>query len=38
VAVSTLVSVWFFKEKINSKNILGLALSLTAIALIAIKF
>jgi drug/metabolite transporter (DMT)-like permease len=38
VAVSTLVSVWFFKEKLNSKNILGLALSLTAIALIAIKF
>ncbi len=38
VAVSTLVSVWFFKEKLNSKNILGLVLSLTAIALIAIKF
>ena len=38
VAVSTMVSVWFFKEKLNSKNIIGLLLSLTAIALIAIKF
>ena len=38
VALSTLVSVWFFKEKLNAKKIIGLALSLTAIALIAIKF
>jgi uncharacterized membrane protein len=38
VAVSTLVSVSFFKEKLNSKNIIGLILSLSAIALIAIKF
>jgi uncharacterized membrane protein len=38
VAVSTLVSVLFFKEKLNTKNIIGLVLSLVAIALISIKF
>ncbi|MFA9213572.1 MAG: EamA/RhaT family transporter [Candidatus Methylacidiphilales bacterium] len=38
VAASTLVSVLFFKEKLNTKNIIGLALSLMAIALISIQF
>jgi drug/metabolite transporter (DMT)-like permease len=38
VAASTLVSVLFFKEKLNTKNIIGLALSLIAIALISIQF
>jgi drug/metabolite transporter (DMT)-like permease len=36
VAASTLVSVLFFKEKLNIKNIIGLTLSLIAIALISI--
>ena len=38
VALSTLVSVWFFKEKLNNKNIIGLVFSLLAIVLISIKF
>jgi len=38
VAASTLVSVLFFKEKLNTKNIIGLTLSLIAIALISIQF
>ena len=38
VASSTLVSVLFFKEKLNTKNIIGLTLSLIAIALISIQF
>lgn len=38
VAASTLVSVLFFKEKLNTKNIIGLALSLMAFALISIQF
>lgn len=38
VAASTLVSVLFFKEKLNTKNMIGLALSLMAIALISIQF
>lgn len=38
VALSTLVSVLFFKEKLNTKNIIGLTLSLIAIALISIQF
>ncbi len=38
VAVSTLVSVLFFKEKLNTKNIIGLILSLVSIVMISIKF
>jgi drug/metabolite transporter (DMT)-like permease len=38
VAASTLVSVLLFKEKLNTKNIIGLTLSLIAIALISIQF
>jgi drug/metabolite transporter (DMT)-like permease len=38
VASSTLVSVLFFKEKLNTKNIIGLTLSLIAIALISMQF
>ena len=38
VAASTLVSVLFFKEKLNTKNIIGLTLSLIAIALISLQF
>jgi drug/metabolite transporter (DMT)-like permease len=38
VAVSTLVSIVFFKEKLNTKNIIGLTLSIIAIAFIAIQF
>jgi drug/metabolite transporter (DMT)-like permease len=38
VAASTLVSVLFFKEKLNTKNIIGLTFSLIAIALISIQF
>jgi drug/metabolite transporter (DMT)-like permease len=38
VALSTLVSVWLFKEKLNNKNIIGLVFSLVAIVLISIKF
>ena len=38
VAFSTIVSVWFFKEKLNSKNIIGLVLSLLAITLISVQF
>ncbi len=38
VAASTLVSVLFFKEQLNTKNIIGLTLSLIAIALISIQF
>jgi multidrug transporter EmrE-like cation transporter len=33
-----LISVLFFKEKLNTKNIIGLTLSLIAIALISIQF
>jgi drug/metabolite transporter (DMT)-like permease len=38
VAASTLISVLFFKEKLNTKNIIGLTLSLIAIALISLQF